>query len=72
MADHRWRKGEGQMGAESVRVVNSLLAIVGLLLLMPFARYLSKLSQPVLDRSSTPAKLQSLEQSAAEESRRAS
>ena len=54
-----------------VIVMVVVVAIVGLLLLMPFARYLSKLSQPTL-RSSNPSKLQSLEQPAAEESRRAS
>jgi bile acid:Na+ symporter, BASS family len=55
-----------------VIVMVVVVAIVGLLLLMPFARYLSKLTQPVLDRNSNPSKLQSLEQSAPEESRRAS
>ena len=55
-----------------VIVMVVVVAIVGLLLLMPFARYVSKLSQPALDRSSNPAKLQSLEQPAAEKPRRAS
>ena len=41
-----------------------VVAIVGLLLLMPFARYLARLSQPASDRSSEASKLQSLEQSA--------
>ena len=55
-----------------VIVMVVVVAIVGLLLLMPFAHYLSKLSTPVLEGSSTPAKLQSLDQPAAKESRRAS
>ena len=55
-----------------VIVMVVVVAIVGLLLLMPFARYLSKLSQPVLAHSSNPSKLQSLEKPAVQESRRAS
>jgi BASS family bile acid:Na+ symporter len=47
-----------------VIVMVVVVAIVGLLLLMPFARYLAKVSQPVSDRSSDPSKLQSLEESA--------
>lgn len=55
-----------------VIVMVVVVAIVGLLLLMPFARYLSKLSQLVVDRSSNSSKLPTFEQSAAEKSRRAS
>ena len=55
-----------------VIVMVVVVAIVGLLLLMPFARYLAKFSQPGSKQSSNTSKLQSFEQSAAEESRRAS
>ena len=55
-----------------VIVMVVVVAIVGLLLLMPFARYLATLSQPAIEKSSSPAKLPSLDQPAAEESRRAS
>lgn len=55
-----------------VIVMVVVVAIVGLLLLMPFARYLAKLSQPIGDQSSNTSKLQPLGQSAAEETRRAS
>ena len=55
-----------------VVVMVVVVAIVGLLLLMPFARYLAKLSQPASDPSSTISKLQPLEPPTAEQSRRAS
>lgn len=53
-----------------VVVMVVVVAIVGLLLLMPFAHYLAKRSQPAGDPSAP--KLQSVKQPAAEESRRAS
>jgi BASS family bile acid:Na+ symporter len=55
-----------------VVVMVVVVAIVGLLLLMPLARYVAKLSQLASDRSSDASKLQSLEQPATERSRRAS
>lgn len=55
-----------------VIVMVVVVAIVGLLLLMPFARYLAKFSRLGSEQRSNPSKLQSFEQSAAEESRRAS
>ena len=55
-----------------VIVMVVVVAIVGLLLLMPFARYLAKFSQPGSEQSSNTSKLQPVKQSAAEESRRAS
>jgi predicted Na+-dependent transporter len=53
-----------------VIVMVVVVAIVGLLLLMPFARYLAKRSQLASNRSSNEPKLQSLEQSAADGARR--
>ena len=53
-----------------VIVMVVVVAIVGLLLLMPFARYLAKLPQPAIDPSSNASKLQSLEEPATEGSRR--
>lgn len=53
-----------------VIVMVVVVAIVGLLLLMPLARYLAKLSHSVGDQSSTASKLPSLEQSAADVARR--
>ena len=55
-----------------VIVMVVVVAIVGLLLLMPFARYLAKMSQSARDRISGTSKLQSVERSAAKDSRRAS
>jgi len=55
-----------------VIVMVVVVAIVGLLLLMPFARYLSKLNRPALGGSSNASKLESLEQSANDGARRAS
>src|SRR5215472_2260740 len=46
-----------------VIVMVVVVAIVGLLLLMPLARYLSKLNRPALGGSSNASKLESLEQS---------
>src|SRR5262252_1570214 len=54
-----------------VIVMVVVVAIVGLLLLMPFARYLSKLNRPASQRADSP-KLQPLEQSAADGVRRGS
>jgi bile acid:Na+ symporter, BASS family len=53
-----------------VIVMVVVVAIVGLLLLMPLARYLAKRSQLASNRSSNASKLQSLEQSAADGARR--
>jgi BASS family bile acid:Na+ symporter len=53
-----------------VIVMVVVVAIVGLLLLMPFARYLAKRSQLANDGISNASKLQSLEQSATDGSRR--
>jgi BASS family bile acid:Na+ symporter len=55
-----------------VVVMVVVVAIVGLLLLMPLARYVAKLSQLASDRGSDASKHQSLEQPATEGSRRAS
>jgi BASS family bile acid:Na+ symporter len=55
-----------------VVVMVVVVAIVGLVLLMPLARYVAKLSQLASDRGSDASKLQSLEQPATEGSRRAS
>jgi BASS family bile acid:Na+ symporter len=55
-----------------VVVMVVVVAIVGLVLLMPLARYVAKLSQLASDRGSDASKLQSFEQPATEESRRAS
>jgi predicted Na+-dependent transporter len=55
-----------------VVVMVVVVAIVGLLLLMPLARYIANLSQLASDRGSDASKLQSLEQPATEGSRRAS
>jgi predicted Na+-dependent transporter len=52
-----------------VVVMVVVVAIVGLLLLMPFARYLAKLSQKASDRSVNDSKLQSLAQSTADGAR---
>ncbi len=53
-----------------VIVMVVVVAIVGLLMLMPFARYLAKRSQLASNRSSDPSKLPSLEQSAVDGARR--
>ena len=53
-----------------VIVMVVVVAIVGLLMLMPLARFLAKGSQPVNNRSGHDSKLQSLEQSAADGARR--
>src|SRR6195256_1803216 len=53
-----------------VIVMVVVVAIVGLLLLMPLARYLAKRSPLASNRSSNASKLQSLEQSAADGARR--
>ena len=53
-----------------VIVMVVVVAIVGLLLLMPLARYLAKRSPLASNRSSNSSKLQSLEQSAADGARR--
>ena len=53
-----------------VIVMVVVVAIVGLLLLMPLARYLGKLSQLKSDRSTNASELQSLDQSAADGARR--
>jgi len=53
-----------------VIVMVVVVAIVGLLLLMPFAKYLAKFSQPGNQPRDSSTKLQSLEQSAADEVRR--
>jgi BASS family bile acid:Na+ symporter len=55
-----------------VVVMVVVVAIVGLLLLMPLARYVAKLSQVASDRGTDASKLQSLEQPATEGPRRAS
>jgi len=55
-----------------VIVMVVVVAIVGLLLLMPFARYLGKRSQPASDRSSNDSNVQPLKRSAADGARRAS
>jgi BASS family bile acid:Na+ symporter len=56
----------------NVIVMVVVVAIVGLLMLMPFAKYLGKFSQPTSQQPDSSAKLQSLEQSAADGARRAS
>jgi BASS family bile acid:Na+ symporter len=53
-----------------VIVMVVVVAIVGLLLLMPFARYLAKLSPLAIDQSTNASELQSSEQPAANGSRR--
>ena len=53
-----------------VIVMIVVVAIVGLLMLMPFARYLAKRSQLASNRRSDPSKLPSLEQSAVDGARR--
>ncbi|HET6181844.1 MAG TPA: bile acid:sodium symporter [Candidatus Sulfotelmatobacter sp.] len=53
-----------------VIVMVVVVAIVGLLLLMPLARYLAKVSQLASDRSAIASQLQSLEQPAADGARR--
>jgi BASS family bile acid:Na+ symporter len=53
-----------------VIVMVVVVAIVGLLLLMPLARYLGKLSQLASNRSSSASELQSLDQSATDGARR--
>jgi len=53
-----------------VIVMVVVVAIVGLLLLMPLARYLANRSQPASNRSSNDSKLQSLEKSAVDGARR--
>jgi BASS family bile acid:Na+ symporter len=54
----------------NVIVMVVVVAIVGLLLLMPFARYLGKLSWPESDRSTSASELPSLDQTAADGTRR--
>jgi predicted Na+-dependent transporter len=53
-----------------VIVMVVVVAIVGLLLLMPFARYLAKFSRSPAEQSDNTSKLQSLEQTAPEGVRR--
>jgi predicted Na+-dependent transporter len=53
-----------------VIVMVVVVAIVGLLMLMPLARYLAKRSQLVSSQSHNDSKLQSLEESAADGARR--
>lgn len=55
-----------------VLVMVVVVAIVGLLMLMPFARYLAKASQGAIDGNSDASKLQPLEHSENDEVRRAS
>jgi BASS family bile acid:Na+ symporter len=54
----------------NVIVMVVVVAIVGLLLLMPLARYLGKLSQLASNQASNASKLPSLDQSAADGARR--
>src|SRR6478752_2141495 len=53
-----------------VIVMVVVVAIVGLLLLMPFARYLGKRSQPASDRSSNDSNVQPLKQNVSDGARR--
>lgn len=53
-----------------VIVMVVVVAIVGLLLLMPFAHYLARLSQPASGRSSTTSNVQPLKQAATNGARR--
>ena len=53
-----------------VIVMVVVVAIVGLLLLMPFARYLAKFSRSPAEQSDNTSKLQQLEQTAPEGVRR--
>ena len=53
-----------------VIVMVVVVAIVGLLLLMPLARYLAKFSQPASEQGNNSSKLQSLEHPAADGTRR--
>lgn len=56
----------------NVIVMVVVVAIVGLLMLMPFARYLAKFSKPASQLPDNSPKRESLEQSAADGARRAS
>jgi BASS family bile acid:Na+ symporter len=53
-----------------VIVMVVVVAIVGLVLLMPLARYLGKLSQPAINQNKDASKLRSLDQSAVNGARR--
>jgi predicted Na+-dependent transporter len=55
-----------------VIVMVVVVAIVGLLMLMPFAKYLARFSQVASQPRDESRKLQSLEQSSADGARRAS
>ncbi|HXJ88716.1 MAG TPA: bile acid:sodium symporter [Candidatus Binatia bacterium] len=56
----------------NVIVMVVVVAIVGLLMLMPFAKYLAKFSKPATQVADNSRKIESLEQSAADGARRAS